>query len=81
MVRRFNFRARGMLTGSGFDEALTESVSRPHGRGTDRADAICNLPSARLNGKASWLLLYHAPGADRTGEGEHNAFAELLRHA
>lgn len=31
-------------------------------------------------GKASWLVLYDAPGADRK-EGEHTVFGDLLRHA
>ena len=30
-------------------------------------------------GKASWLVLYDAPGADRK-EGEHIVFGDLLRH-
>jgi hypothetical protein len=62
-----------------FEAALTESVSLPHGRGTNRAEAICDLPPALSGGKSSWLVLYDAPGADRK-EGEHTVFGDLLRH-
>jgi hypothetical protein len=62
-----------------FQTALTESVSLPHGRGTNRAEAICDLPPAWSGGKPSWLVLYDAPGADRK-EGEHTVFGDLLRH-
>jgi len=62
-----------------FEEALTESVPLPHGRGTNRAEAICDLPPTWSGGKASWLVLYDAPGADRK-EGEHTVFGDLLRH-
>jgi hypothetical protein len=62
-----------------FQEALTESVSLPHGRGTNRAEALCDLPPALSGGKASWLVLYDAPGVDRK-EGEHTVFGDLLRH-
>jgi hypothetical protein len=62
-----------------FETALTESVSLPHGRGTNRAEAICDLPSAMAGGKPRWLVLYDAPGADRL-EGEHTVFGDLLRH-
>ena len=62
-----------------FESALTESVSLPHGRGTNRAEAICNLPPELLAGKPRWLVLYDAPGADRK-EGEHTVFGDLLRH-
>ncbi len=62
-----------------FESALTESVSLPHGRGTNRAEAICDLPPALSGGKARWLVLYDAPAADRK-EGEHTVFGDLLRH-
>nr|WP_315477289.1 DUF3616 domain-containing protein [uncultured Undibacterium sp.] len=61
-----------------FESSLTESISLPHGRGTNRAEAICNLPVELSDGKASWLVLYDAPGADRK-EGEHTVFGDLLR--
>ena len=62
-----------------FEAALTESVSLPHGRGTNRAEAICDLPPAMAGGKPRWLVLYDAPGADRR-DGEHTVFGDLLRH-
>jgi hypothetical protein len=62
-----------------FETALTESVSLPHGRGTNRAEAICDLPPAMAGGKPRWLVLYDAPGADRL-DGEHTVFGDLLRH-
>ena len=75
--------ARPLLAGNRdpvrFEAALTESVSLPHGRGTNRAEAICDLPPALSGGKPSWLVLYDAPGADRK-EGEHTVFGDLLRH-
>ena len=62
-----------------FEAALTESVSLAHGRGTNRAEAICHLPPALAGGKPRWLVLYDAPGADRR-DGEHTVFGDLLRH-
>ena len=62
-----------------FETALSASVSLPHGHGTNRAEAMCDLPLALSGGKASWLVLYDAPGADRK-EGEHTVFGDLLRH-
>jgi hypothetical protein len=62
-----------------FETALTGSVSLPHGRGTNRAEAICDLPASIAGGKARWLVLYDAPGADRK-DGEHIVFGDLLQH-
>ena len=62
-----------------FQTALTESVALPHGRGSNRAEALCNLPPGLVPGKPSWLVLYDAPGADRK-DGEFTVFADLLRH-
>ena len=62
-----------------FESGLTESIALPHGCGTNRAEAICNVPPALSGGKPSWLVLYDAPGADRK-EGEHTVFGDLLRH-
>ncbi len=61
-----------------FEAALAEAVALPHGRGTDRAEAICDLPAALSGGAQSWLVLYDAPGASRM-EGTHTVFADLLR--
>lgn len=63
-----------------FEAALTESVSLPHGRGTNRAEALCDLPPELSGGKPSWLVLYDAPGDDRK-EGECTVFGDLLRRA
>lgn len=62
-----------------FEAALSESVSLPHGPGTNRAEALCDLPPAMSGRKPSWLVLYDAPGADRK-DGEHTVFGDLLRH-
>jgi len=61
-----------------FEATLTESISLPHGRGTNRAEAICDLPPGIADGKPRWLVLYDAPGADRQ-DGEHTVFGDLLR--
>jgi len=62
-----------------FEVALTESVSLPHARGANRAEAICDLPPTLAGDKPRWLVLYDAPGADRR-DGEHTVFGDLLRH-
>jgi hypothetical protein len=62
-----------------FESALTESIVLPHGRGTNRAEAICDLPPVLAGGKPSWLVLYDAPGDDRR-EGDRTVFGDLLRH-
>ena len=62
-----------------FETALTQLVTLPHGRGTNRAEALCDLPPALSGGKPSWLVLYDAPGDDRK-EGERTVFGDLLRH-
>ena len=62
-----------------FESELVESASLPHGRGTDRAEALCKLPP-ELSVDAQWVVLYDAPGADRK-EGEHTVFGDLLRQA
>ncbi len=62
-----------------FEAALSASVSLPHGPGTNRAEALCDLPPAMSGRKPSWLVLYDAPGADRK-DGEHTVFGDLLRH-
>jgi hypothetical protein len=59
--------------------ALVESVSLPHGRGINRAEALCDLPASLARNQPSWLVLYDAPGADRK-DGEFTVFGDLLRH-
>jgi Protein of unknown function (DUF3616) len=61
-----------------FQTALNKSVPLPHGRGTDRAEALCDLPSALLTAKPSWLVLYDAPG-DARRDGEYTVYGDLLR--
>ena len=62
-----------------FEAALTGSVTLPHGHGTNRAEALCDLPPELSARKPGWLVLYDAPGADRK-DGEHTVFGDLLRH-
>ena len=83
-IRVFKWPAARLLMASihepvRFEAALTESVPLPHGRGVNRAEAICQLPPALTEGKPHWLVLYDAPGADRK-DGEHAVFGDLLRH-
>lgn len=83
-IRVFKWPAARLLLAANqepvrFESALAESVPLPHGRGTNRAEAICELPPALAAGKARWLVLYDAPGADRR-EGERTVFGDLLRH-
>jgi Protein of unknown function (DUF3616) len=63
-----------------FEAGLSASVSLPHGFGTNRAEALCDLPPALSAGKPSWLVLYDAPGADRK-DGDHTVFGDLLRRS
>lgn len=62
-----------------FESSLTESVSLPHGHGTNRAEALCDLPADMAGNKPRWLVLYDAPGPDRK-DGEYTVFGDLLRH-
>jgi hypothetical protein len=62
-----------------FETKLSESIALPHGRGTNRAEAICDLPPALAGDGPSWLVLYDAPGADRK-DGEYTVFGDLLRY-
>ena len=83
-IRVFKWpRARSVLAANReparFESALQESVALPHGRGTNRAEALCDLPAGMSGSKPSWLVLYDAPGADRK-VGEHTVFGDLLRH-
>ena len=62
-----------------FETAVTEVVALPHGQGTNRAEAICDLPPDMAGGKPRWLVLYDAPGPERR-DGDHTVFGDLLRH-
>ncbi|MBY0464750.1 MAG: DUF3616 domain-containing protein, partial [Burkholderiales bacterium] len=61
-----------------FETALNESVSLPHGRGVNRAEAMCDLPPALAGDQPSWLVLYDAPGPDRR-DGDRTVFGDLLQ--
>lgn len=61
-----------------FESALIESISLPHGPGTNRAEALCGLPPSLSGGKPAWLALYDSPGADRK-EGECTVFGDVLK--
>jgi len=62
-----------------FETALAGSVALPHGRGTNRAEALCELPASMSGGKPGWLVLYDAPGDDRK-DGEYTVYGDLLRY-
>ncbi|WP_374357621.1 DUF3616 domain-containing protein [Chitinimonas sp.] len=62
-----------------FETCLYEAMSLPHGRGCNRAEAICALPPALSAGKPGWLVLYDAPGPDRR-DGALAVFGDLLLH-
>ncbi len=81
-IRVFTWRgARSLLAANQepvrFDDTLTGTVRLPHGRGVDRAEAICELPAALSGGSTRWLVLYDAPAADRR-DGDLAVFADLL---
>ena len=60
-----------------FEAALNEMLSLPHGHGTNRAEALCQLPPEVASQTPSWLVLYDAPGPDRK-DGEYTVFGDLL---
>jgi Protein of unknown function (DUF3616) len=62
-----------------FETKLSESIALPHGRGTNRAEAICDLPPTLAGDGPGWLVLYDAPGPDRK-DGEYTVFGDLLRY-
>lgn len=60
-----------------FVATLSEMLSLPHGRGTNRAEALCQLPSELAANTPGWLVLYDAPGLDRK-DGEYTVFGDVL---
>lgn len=60
-----------------FESALSEVLSLPHGHGTNRAEALCQLPPELALHTPSWLVLYDAPGLDRK-DGEYTVFGDVL---
>lgn len=59
-------------------EGIHEALSLPHGRGVDRAEALCDLPAELSDGKPQWLVLYDAPGPQRR-PAEHTVLGDLLQ--
>lgn len=62
-----------------FQHELLEEVVLPHGKDSDRAEAICKLPKQLAGKVPTWLVLYDAPGVDRSG-GDGVVYGDLLRH-
>lgn len=60
-----------------FEDTLVELVSLPHGHGTNRAEALCELPIGLVLPAPSWLVLYDAPGLDRK-DGEYTVYGDVL---
>lgn len=60
-----------------FESALQSVLSLPHGQGTNRAEAICKLPTGLSTKQNEWLVLYDAPGPDRK-DGEFTVFGDVL---
>ena len=60
-----------------FQSGLESLVSLPHGRGTNRAEALCALPPTLTAHTPAWLTLYDAPGPDRK-DGEYTVFGDVL---
>lgn len=63
-----------------FEATLNELVSLPHGHGTNRAEALCELPPGIAAHMPSWLVLYDAPGLDRRN-GEYVVFGDVLHNS
>lgn len=71
-VRVFRWQgARGLLAGVVVGESAAlwwdgvhEHLALPHGKGTDRAEALCAMPE-HWRGELAWLVLYDAPSARR----------------
>lgn len=60
-----------------FEFTLNKILSLPHGHGTNRAEALCQLPPELASQAPSWLVLYDAPGLDRK-DGEYTVFGDVL---
>ncbi|HEX6735288.1 MAG TPA: DUF3616 domain-containing protein, partial [Azonexus sp.] len=61
-----------------FEPALTDLLALPHGHGSNRAEALCELPPELAAQTPSWLVLYDSPGQDRK-EGEYTVFGDVLQ--
>jgi len=60
-----------------FESGLQSSVALPHGRGTNRAEAICKVDESATGQDSRWIVLYDAPGPDRK-DGEYTVLGDLL---
>jgi hypothetical protein len=60
-----------------FPAAPVRIATLPHGIGSDRAEAICALPSSVAGDSPAWLVLYDAPDAGRQ-DGKDALLADLL---
>ncbi|MFC4159264.1 DUF3616 domain-containing protein [Chitinimonas lacunae] len=61
-----------------WDEPPELVLELPHGIGTDRAEALTQVPSGVFTDKPHWLVLYDAPGADRQPT-PYTVLGDLLR--
>lgn len=64
-------------TAARFESGPQMLADLPHGRGCNRAEALCAVPDTVLPGARHWLVLYDAPGEDRR-DGDA-VFGDLLR--
>lgn len=73
--------ARGVLAANReacrFHEGLLAQLDLPHGRGCDRAEALCLLPAALAGPARQWLALYDAPAPARC-EADGTVWGDLL---
>ncbi|HEX6735576.1 MAG TPA: DUF3616 domain-containing protein, partial [Azonexus sp.] len=81
-IRVFKWpNARSMLAANReavrFEPALADLLALPHGHGSNRAEALCELPPGLAVQTPSWLVLYDSPGQDRK-EGEYTVFGDVL---
>lgn len=81
-IRVFRWaNARSVLAGNRepvrFEAALPQRLSLPHGRGINRAEAICAVPRELGLPTPAWIVLYDSPGPARK-DGECTVFGDLL---
>jgi len=61
-----------------FVAPMVTSATLPHGRGTDRAEAFCDLQPELAGNHPLWLVLYDTP-SDARKEGKRVVYGDLLR--
>jgi hypothetical protein len=71
---------RGQTDTVCFHTGMGSTISLPHGRGTDRAEALCELPPALTDAALAWLVLYDAPAESRR-EGDTTVFGDVLQRS